>query len=104
MLNEHELQQLSLLAPRVAPDGKAIVSLEDYLGMQLKHPTTQQETLRLNCAGILRLLGVMTMNSNDGLLKRTAKWLRVNGYRSASRGKMFKVALVHPSSCPYHVV
>lgn len=98
------LDALLLASRHNAPDGKQILPLENYLAMHLKHPTTPQDTLRMNCAGILTLLGVPTMNSNDGFLKRTAKWLRANGYRSASRGKMFKVGLVHPPTRPHYIV
>jgi hypothetical protein len=95
---------ITLDAKHVAPlDGKQVWMLEDYLAMTLKHPQNG-EALRMNCASILRLLGVSFQGSGDKLLKRTASWLRANGYRAAARGKCFAVALAHPQACPHHVV
>jgi hypothetical protein len=89
--------------PIVAADGKLIVTLEQYLSERLKHPLGP-DTLRMNCASILRLLGIPFNGAGDKLLKRTATWLRANGYRAAARGKCFAVAVVHPQVCPHHVV
>jgi hypothetical protein len=95
---------IAIAAKHVAPhDGKQVWTLEEYLATTLKHPQSG-EALRINCASILRLLGIPFQGSGDKLLKRTASWLRANGYRAAARGKCFAVVLVHPQLCPHHVV
>jgi hypothetical protein len=96
-----ELNNINLTDKRIAPDGKEIVSLENYLSMKLRHPVTWDETLRLNCASILRLLGVSPSGAIE--VKRTAAWLRA-GYRASGREKIWKVMLVDAQLAPYHVV
>lgn len=98
-----KIEDISLDAPRKAQDGKAVVTLEQYLGKTLKHPEGAWETVTANASSILRMLGIQ-VNPQDGLVKRAAAYLRADGYRAVSREKFFKVALVNVSACPVYIV
>jgi hypothetical protein len=97
-----DVENISLEAQRVTQDGRQVITLEDYLSLLLRHPLNTQETLRLNCSSILKLLDVFPVGQSE--TKRVATWLRLNGYRAGQRGKIWKVALVHAHKCHYRVV
>lgn len=101
--HDKSLEEIALDAKPTASDGKQVWTLEDYLGTRLKHPTGA-DTMRMNCASILRMLNIPFNGAGDKLLKRAAIWLRANGYRAVQRGKTFAVALVHAQVCPHHIV
>lgn len=90
------------LSERTSPDGKPVLSPEEYLAMSLRKPLNTQDTLRMNCTSILKLLGVFPAGNAEA--KRTAAWLRANNYRAGQRGKIWKVALLHAQSRQYVIV
>jgi hypothetical protein len=102
MKDDKSLEDIRLEDKRTTPDGEELITLEDYLSLVLRHPLNTQETLRLNCSSILKLLDVFPVGQSE--TKRAATWLRLNGYRAGQRGKMWKVALVHAHKCRYRVI
>jgi len=97
-LSEPTLDELN----RFTADGKEVISLEDFLAIHLKRPISTQETLRLNCSSILRLLGVVPAGNSEA--KRAGTWLRANNFYASQRGKVWKVALVHAQSHGYVIL
>jgi hypothetical protein len=80
-------------------DGKQTMTLEVYLALCVERPQSTQETLRMNTATLLRLLGVVPTGKHE--TKRAAAWLRANAFRAGQRGKIWKVKLVHAHACQY---
>jgi hypothetical protein len=97
-----DVQNINLNAPRIAPDGKEVITLDDFLSKYLKHPQHEAESLRLNATNILKVLGVPNVGQAEA--KQATKWLRANGYRAVHQGKVFRVAMMYPQTARYHVV
>lgn len=86
----------------IASDGKEVITVEEFLSMNLKQPRYETETLRLNATNVLKVLGVENVGQPEA--KQTASWLRANGFRAVHDGKVFKVALVYPQAQPYRII
>jgi hypothetical protein len=96
------LEDLTIDAPLTTPDGKEVITLEEYLGKYLKHPDYESQALRLNSTSILKVLGILAIGVS--LTRRTAVWLRANGYTATHNGQVFKVSMRCPPIKSYHVV
>lgn len=64
MILDEPLSELRL-SSSTTPDGKKIITLEDYLALYLRHPKNTQVTLRLNCSSILKLLDVFPAGQHE---------------------------------------
>lgn len=51
MILEEPLSELPL-SSNTTPDGKKIITLEDFLGMELRHPTNSQDVRRLTATEV----------------------------------------------------
>jgi len=96
-----QLEELSLDAPHIVEE-KQVITLEDFLGKFLKPPDYETQALRINATSILKMLGIVTVGVS--MTRRTAKWLRANGYTATHEGLIFKVAMAHPPIKQYFVV
>jgi hypothetical protein len=90
------------LSEQRSPDGKEIVSLEEFLQRHLKHPEHETETLRLNATNILKVLGMKVINQREA--KRANKWLRAHGFKAVHNGTVYTVGLVDTQAIAFYVV
>lgn len=97
-----DLDELTFDGPTQAPDGKEIITLNDFLSRYLKQPQHEAEALRLNATNILKVLGLQNVGQAEA--KKATKWLRANGFRAVHQGKVFRVAMVYPRTAHCHVV
>jgi hypothetical protein len=97
-----DLDELTIDAPLLTPDGRERITLEEFLRRNVKHPEDEAKTVRMNATNLLKMLGVNVVGMTDA--KRANKWLRANGFRAVHNGTVYAVTLMYPPATGYWVV